>query len=97
METTEKNLRWILGVSVIMFFGSYFISLIFGYPSYLYSTSKNSWYYLQVIGQLSLILTIGSAAVYIAGFARKFTYAASILLFALSILLLFIEGLRPFT
>jgi hypothetical protein len=97
VETTEKNVKWLLGVSLIMFFGSYFIGLFFGFQPYLYSSNKNSWYYLQIIGQLSLLLTVGASSLHIAGFARKFTYGASVLLFALSVLLLFIEGLRGLT
>ena len=98
METPERNMKWLLVVSIILFFGStylyvYGIALTGGVYSY---STHDIWYYMQIIEHLFFILTIGSSALWIAGFARKWTYNGSVYFFAISMLLLLIEGLRGF-
>lgn len=100
METPERNLKWILVISLIMFFVSTYTALI-TYPTLLYgfqstSVTRDVWYYLRIISPLFLILTVGSSALWVAGFVRRWTYAVTVLFFAISILVLFIEGLRGF-
>ena len=94
METPARNVKWILVVSLIMFVGSTYTALFYGVLGS--SVTRDSWYYLQIILRLFVILTIGSSALYIADFARRWTYLSSILLFGISILLLFIAGFRGF-
>ncbi|HVP15914.1 MAG TPA: hypothetical protein VMT42_00925 [candidate division Zixibacteria bacterium] len=99
MEAPDRNMKWILVVSVIMFFGSmYFYAYYYAILGGLYGSlsTRNVWYYLQIIEHLFFILTIGSSALWIAGFARRWTYIGSVCFFAISILLLFVEGLRGF-
>jgi hypothetical protein len=94
LETPERNVKWILVVSLIMFFGSTFIAALYGVVSV--SATRDVWYYLQIIVRLFFILTIGSSALCVANFARRWTYISSIFFFGVSILLLFILGLRGF-
>lgn len=93
METPERNVTWILVVSLIMFFGSAYISYLVPYTAY--TSGRDAWYYLTIITRVFITLTIGSSALCIASFAKKWTYYGSVALFSLSIILLMILGLRP--
>jgi hypothetical protein len=99
LEAPERNMKWILVVSLIMFFGSMYL---YAYNYAVLSaglgslSTRDVWYYMQIIEHLFFILTIGSSALWIAGFARKWTYNGSVTFFAISILLLLIESLRGF-
>ena len=94
METPEKNVKWILVVSLIMFFSSTYLAFLYGVLGS--SVTRDSWYYLQILVHLFFILTIGSSALYVANLARRWTYVSSIIFFGISIFLLFIQGLRGF-
>ena len=93
METPERNVTWILVVSLIMFFGSAYVAFLVPYTTL--STGRDAWYYLTIVTRFFITLTIGSSALCIARFARRLTYFASVVLFSIFILLLLILGLRP--
>ena len=95
MEMPERNLKWILVASLIMLFGSFYISLILPGVS-VYSANRDAWYYLRITTTLFQILSIGAAGLYIADFARRYTYVGATLFFLVSVILLFIQGLRGF-
>lgn len=93
MEMPERNMKWILIASLVMLFGSFYILsyLIFGS---IYPYTRDAWYYLRIITTSFQILTIGASGLYIASFARRYTYASAVLLFTVSVILLFIQSLR---
>jgi len=91
----ERNLKWILAASLVLLFGSVYIPYVL--LGYTYSpTSRDAWYYLRIITTLFQILTIGASGLYIAGFARRYTYVSAGLLFSVSVILLVIQNLRGF-
>jgi hypothetical protein len=84
-------------VSLIMFFVSLFLWYIGSFFTYGYpSMTRNDWYYLAIVVQLLFILTLITSALSLARFAKKWTYYATVFLFTTSMILLFVESLRPF-
>jgi hypothetical protein len=93
LETPERNVTWILVVSLIMFFGSAYVAYLVPYTTL--TSGRDAWYYLTVIMRFFITLTIGSSALCIARFAKRWTYYGSVALFSIFIILLLILGLRP--
>jgi len=95
LEVPERNVAWILVVSLIMFFGSVGIYYLYAVPVFSYATNRDAWYYLDVIVHLFFTLTVATSALCLAHFAKRWTYAATVFFFAVSMILLLVEGLRP--
>jgi hypothetical protein len=95
LEAPERNVKWILGVSLIIlgvsaYYGYfYFLS----YPSG--TITHDVWYYLTIAVHLFSTLAVASSALYIANFAKKWTYDAAVFLFIVLMALVFLTGLRP--
>jgi|YelNatPaOPRAMG01_1025707.scaffolds.fasta_scaffold18002_4 hypothetical protein len=87
-EEVKKDLKWILIVSVILFFWTYLQGLWTGFYVSRYITS---WTYLRNVNILFFILTIIFATLYTADFWRKEKiYKAAIGFFIISMILFFI-------
>ncbi|MGA3191011.1 MAG: hypothetical protein ABSD73_00680 [Candidatus Bathyarchaeia archaeon] len=95
MEAPERNVAWILVVSLIMFFASIGLSVLYAFPSYSYTTTRDAWYYLSATVHLFFILSVATSALCLARFAKKWTYSATVFFFAVSMILLFVDALRP--
>jgi hypothetical protein len=96
LEAPERSVAWILVVSLIMFFVSLFLWYIGSIFSYgYYTVTHDAWYYLAIVAQLFFILTLITSALCLARFAKKWMYYATVFLFTTSMILLFVEGLRP--
>jgi len=85
----EKNVRWVLIISLIMFFvleSWYFLDRSFPYDSF------DFWFLIFLINVLSVILTITLATLNKAGFwETEITYQLTIFFFILSMVLLFVS------
>jgi hypothetical protein len=95
LEAPERNVAWILVVSLIMFFVSMFLWYIWPFPSYAYTITRDAWYYLIVAAHLFFTLTLVTSALCLARFAKKWMYYATVSLFTISMILLVVQGLRP--
>ena len=95
MEAPERNVAWILVVSLIMFFVSMVLWYVSAFPIYSYAMTRDAWYYLSIGLHLFFTLTLATSALCLARFAKKRTYDATVFFFAVSMGLLFIDGLRP--
>lgn len=95
LEAPERNVLWVLVVSLIMFFASMAIWLLYAFPSYSYTATRDVWYYLSVTVHLFFTLTVATFALCLARFAKKWMYSATVFFFGVSMILLFVEGLRP--
>jgi hypothetical protein len=90
-EKSEKNMKWVLTVSLIMFFWSTFMTTILQTGYYF---KAGPWYYLRNISNLSLTLTIISATLYTADFWKKEQiYKIALGTFIISMSLLFISNM----
>ena len=91
VEKYEKNMKWTLSVSLVMFFWSTFMATILQTGYYF---TPNPWYYLRNVNILSFILTIVFATLYIADFWRKdHMYKIAIGTFIISMSLLFVSNM----
>ena len=93
METREeKNVKWVLIVSLIMFFVLkwwYFLDSSFPY------TVFDIWFFIYLINILSVILTITFAALNKTGFwDTEVTYQLAIFFFVVSMALFFLSQLE---
>jgi len=93
METREeKNVKWVLIVSLIMFFVLkwwYFLDSSFPY------TVFDIWFFIYLINILSVILTITFAALNKTGFwDAEVTYQLAIFFFVVSMALFFVAQLQ---
>jgi hypothetical protein len=95
LETPERNVAWILVVSLIMFFASMAFSLFYAFPFYSYTATRDVWYYLGVLVHLFFILTVATSALCLARFAKKWMYLGTVFFFAVSMILVFVDALRP--
>lgn len=95
MEAPERNVAWILVVSLIMFFASMVFWLLYAFPLYSYTATRDVWYYLSVVVHLFFTLTVATSALCLARFAKKWMYSATVFFFAVSMILLFVDALRP--
>lgn len=77
LEDNERNVKWILIISVILYFTSSLLTFIYlGYGSY-YFYSHDAWYHLSHINALFFILTITSSTLCTANFKKEWTYKLS--------------------
>jgi hypothetical protein len=95
LEAPERSVAWILVVSLVMFFVSMFLWYLLPFPNYSYTMTRDAWYYLVVAAHLFYTLTLATSALCLARFAKKWTYYATVFFFAVSMILLFIQGLEP--
>jgi len=95
LEAPERNVAWILVVSLVMFFVSMFLWYLWPFPNYSYTMTRDAWYYLVVAAHLFFTLTLATSALCLARFAKKWTYYATVFFFAVSMILLFVQGLEP--
>lgn len=88
----EKNVKWVLVISLIMFFVLkwwYFLDHSFPYASF------DFWFFIYFINILSVILTVTFATLDKAGFwETEITYQLTIFFFILSMTLLFVSHLQ---
>ena len=98
----QKNVKWILVISIIMLFAGIFYgqTLLVPYYSYIYPGAQQSiwdriWYTLNRINVLLFIAAITTGTLFTAGFGNKDkTYRATIYLFVVSMVLLFVGFVR---
>lgn len=91
VEKSEKDMKWVLSVSLVMFFWSTFMAIMLQ-TSYYFRAGP--WYYLRNVSILSLILTIVSATLYTADFWKKEQlYKIALGTFIISMSLLFISNM----
>jgi hypothetical protein len=95
LETAERNVAWILVVSLAMFFVSMFFYYLYTFPFYSVTATRDAWYYLGVSIHLFFTLTVATSALCLARFAKRWMYLATVLFFVVSMILLFVAGLRP--
>jgi hypothetical protein len=95
LEAPERNVAWILVVSLIMFFVSMVFYVLYAYPFYSYTATRDVWYYLSVLVHLFFTLTVATSALCLARFAKKWMYSATVFFFAVSMILLLVDALRP--
>jgi len=95
LEAPERSVAWILVVSLVMFFVSMFLWYLWPFPNYSYTMARDAWYYLVVAAHLFFTLTLGTSALCLARFAKKWTYYATVFFFTISMILLFVQGLKP--
>jgi len=88
----EKNVKWILIISLIMFFVLewwYFLNSSFPYAFF------NFWFFIYFVNILSVVLTITFATLDKAGFWEpEITYQLTIFFFILSMALFFVSQLQ---
>jgi len=98
----QRNVKWILIISIIMFFVSavYGQSLFFLGPYYPYGAREWSiwdrlWYYISRIDVLIFIATITTATLFTTNFGKKeLTYKLTVYLFIVSMGLFFLGFIR---
>ena len=91
----ERNVAWILVVSLIMFFVSMVLWYTWPLSIYSYTITRDVWYYLIVAAHLFFTLTLVTSALCLARFAKKWTYDATVFFFIIVMILLVAIGLRP--
>ena len=88
-------MKWILIISIIMFFASMYFALPYYYPDGTRSFLDNVWYVLGRIITLLFLATITTGALFTTNFAKKeLTYKLTIYFFIISMGLFFIQFLR---
>lgn len=91
----QKNVKWVLIISIIMFFASIGYALPYSYPGSLRSPWDTLWYVLGRIDTLLFIATITTGTLFTTNFARKeLTYRLTIYLFIVSMGLFFTGFLK---
>jgi high-affinity K+ transport system ATPase subunit B len=95
VEAPERSVAWILVVSLAMFFVSLVSWYLYTFPFFSVTTTRDAWYYLGITVHLFFTLTVATSALCLARFAKKWTYFATVFFFAVSMILLFVLGLRP--
>ena len=90
-EKPEKNVKWVLVVSLIMFFWQT-LTNPFTTPAYYFTPGP--WYYIRNVSILSFIVPTISATLYIADFwEEEHLYRITIAAFIISMSLLFVNSL----
>jgi hypothetical protein len=92
----EKNLKWILIISVIMLGVTFYSGMIissYHYTSVGWTVLDTISYWVSRIGTLLFIATVTTAALSTAGFRKDMLYKASIYLFTASMTLVFVTVL----
>jgi len=95
----ERNVKWILGISVLMLFVSTLLGSMLYYPYYNPNREPTILevvaFYLNRINILFFIVTITTATLATTGFGNKeLMYKASVYLFTFSMLLFFASVLK---
>lgn len=98
----QKSVKWILIISIIMFFSGvvYGQTLLVPYYAYIYPGAQQSiwdriWYTLNRIDVLLFIAAIATGTLFTAGYGRKdTTYRVTVYLFMISMALLFVGFIR---
>jgi len=96
LEETERDVKWALITSIIMYFISSYMSFLFLGLGFSFGpfTSKVG-YYLANVNTLFFILTITSSVICKARFWKtELTYKLTMFFFIFSMALLFIQDLR---
>jgi len=97
-----RNVKWILAISVVMFFVSaWFVpSLLFIGPYYTYPPRERSaaelfWYYVNRVDILLFIATITTATLFATGYGKtEFMHRLTVSLFIVSMALFFLSFAR---
>ena len=91
-EKSEKNLKWILIISIVMFFWQTWMTLLMTPGGYYFT--PDFWYYIRNVTTLSFIIPVISAALHTANFwEEEYLYKTSIGAFIVSMSLLFVSSL----
>jgi hypothetical protein len=94
------NVKWILGISLVMFFLSVWLvpSLLYipYYPPSTRTAWDTFWYYVNRVDVLLFIATITTAALFTAGYGKNtLMHRLTVSFFLVSMALLFLTFLRP--
>jgi hypothetical protein len=103
MTEARKNLKWVLAVSLIMFFYSAYTTPPTYWatsPSGVLTSRPDSWYYAGAAAVLFFLITILLAALHTADFGKSIPlYQTAMLFFVIAVLLLLVSKvgqlLRP--
>jgi len=88
----EQDAKWILIISLILFFALEAVIYYFPYRSYV---PFNFWWYIDFINLFFIILTVTFATLNKVGFwSRELTYRLAVYFFIISMALIFISNLR---
>jgi len=92
MAREEKNVKWILIISLILLFVFEGIFYYFPYRSYVLF---NFWWYVDYLNLFFIILTVTFSTLNKVGFwDRELTYHLSVYFFIISMALIFISNFR---
>ena len=82
----QRNVKWIVIISLIMFFVTMVYGpIIFLGPYYQYPLSRDAWYYVNRIDALLFLATITTGALFSARFGKtELTYKLTLYLFIIS-------------
>jgi len=87
----QRNIKWVLIISLIMFFVSFAFGLPYSYPG------SSIWFFISRVDALLFIATITTGALFTTGFARKeLMYRLTIYFFIISMGLFFLGFIRWF-
>jgi len=92
MAAEEHDAKWILAISLILFFAFMGNFYYFPYRSYVLF---NFWWFIDYINLFVIILTVTFATLNKVGFMNKeLTYNLSVYFFIISMALIFVANLR---
>jgi len=92
MAKEERDVKWILVISLILFFVFEGIFNYFPYRSYILF---NFWWYIDYINLFFIMLTITFATLNKVGFwDKELTYKIAVYSFIISMALIFVSSLR---
>ncbi len=91
----QKNVKWILIISIIMFFASIGYALPYSYVGGIRSPWDTLWYVIGRITTLLFIATITTGTLFTTNFAKKaLMYKLTIYFFIVSMSLFFVGFLK---
>ena len=92
MATEEQDAKWILVISLILFFVFEGFFYYYPYPTYVMFTF---WWFIDYINLFFIIITVTSATLNKVGFFDKeLTYQIAVYSFIISMALIFVSNLR---
>lgn len=92
MAEKEQDIKWILIISLILFFAFAGAFYYFPYRSYVLF---NIWWYIDFMNLFFILLTVTFATLNKVGFwDKELTYRLAVYFFIISIALIFISNLR---
>jgi len=97
MAEEERDVKWILVISLILFFVFEGVFYYFPYRSYI---PFDFWWFIDYINLFCIILTVTFSTLNKVGFwDRELTYRLAVYFFIISMALIFVSNLRllPFT